>query len=248
MKPPRPLTKFRRAALAALSTTLLACAAYAQDSQQTRPQESKPGQNIVGPSLPSPITKKAVVTAKPAPEISCPPGDKSPLGVVRLRAILSASGSVQGISVVKGLPGGLTEKAIEAARQIKFTPAEKDGRKVSQYVMLEYNFNAYYDDDDREVTKKVLITEQPRPVYTEEALKNRVAGTVVIEALFCKDGKVVSPEVVQGLPDGLSEKALEAARRIKFVPAEVNGHKVSVVSRVKYLFSPDSPAIAAANP
>ncbi|MBA3323229.1 MAG: energy transducer TonB, partial [Pyrinomonadaceae bacterium] len=38
---------------------------------------------------------------------------------------------------------GLTEKAIEAARRITFTPAEKDGRPVSQYITLVYNFNIY---------------------------------------------------------------------------------------------------------
>ena len=61
----------------------------------------------------------------------------------QLRAILSASGSVTSITTVKRLPDGLTEKAISAARQIRFTPAEKDGRAVSQYVVLEYNFNIY---------------------------------------------------------------------------------------------------------
>ena len=64
-------------------------------------------------------------------------------GVVRLRAILSASGAVTNITTVKSLPDGLTEKAIAAARQIKFRPAQKDGRTVSQYVVLEYNFNIY---------------------------------------------------------------------------------------------------------
>ena len=54
-----------------------------------------------------------------------------------------ASGEVTGISVVKPLPDGLTEKAIQAARQIKFRPAQKDGHVVSQYIVLEYNFNIY---------------------------------------------------------------------------------------------------------
>ncbi|HJR07389.1 MAG TPA: energy transducer TonB, partial [Pyrinomonadaceae bacterium] len=64
-------------------------------------------------------------------------------GTVRLRLILGASGSVSGITPLTRLPDGLTEKAIEAARRIAFTPAEKDGRKVSQYVTIEYNFNIY---------------------------------------------------------------------------------------------------------
>jgi hypothetical protein len=41
------------------------------------------------------------------------------------------------------LPEGLTEQAIEAARDIEFKPASKDGRPVSQYVTVEYNFNIY---------------------------------------------------------------------------------------------------------
>jgi TonB family protein len=89
------------------------------------------------------VTRKALITFKPEPGFTEEARKNNVTGVVRLRAILHASGAVQGISVVKGLPDGLTEKAIAAARQIRFTPAEKDGRTVSQYVVLEYNFNIY---------------------------------------------------------------------------------------------------------
>jgi hypothetical protein len=37
----------------------------------------------------------------------------------------------------------LTEKAIQAAEQVKFKPAERDGRPVSSVIALEYNFNIY---------------------------------------------------------------------------------------------------------
>ena len=60
-----------------------------------------------------------------------------------MRAVFSAGGSVTNIKAVKGLPDGLTEKAIAAARQIRFVPAQKDGRNVSQYIQIEYNFNLY---------------------------------------------------------------------------------------------------------
>jgi TonB family protein len=89
------------------------------------------------------VTRKALITFKPEPGFTEEARKNNVTGVVRLRAILHASGSVQSISVVKGLPDGLTEKAIGAARQIRFTPAEKDGHSVSQYVVLEYNFNIY---------------------------------------------------------------------------------------------------------
>ena len=248
MKSPRPRPFHLRAALAALTLLLLARAIGAQDSKPAQTPETKPGQNIADPLRAGGAVKRAEVTAKPEPKASCATDDDTIPGVVRLRAILSSSGDVTNISVIKGLPGGLTEKAIAAAKQIRFTPAEKDGRKVSQYVTLEYSFNVYREDDAGEVTKKVSITEQPPPAYTDEALKNRVAGTVVVEALFCKDGRIDSPEVVHGLPDGLSEKALEAALRIKFAPAEINGRKVSVVRRIEYVFSPDAHAPTAPKP
>jgi TonB family protein len=89
------------------------------------------------------VGRKALITFKPEPGFTEEARKNNVTGVVRLRAVLHASGSIQSISVVKGLPDGLTEKAISAARQIRFTPAEKDGRTVSQYVVLEYNFNIY---------------------------------------------------------------------------------------------------------
>jgi len=63
--------------------------------------------------------------------------------VVIIRAVFSASGQVTNISAISKLPDGLTEKAIGAARQIRFVPATKDGRPVSMWMQLEYNFNLY---------------------------------------------------------------------------------------------------------
>jgi TonB family protein len=62
---------------------------------------------------------------------------------VVLRAVISASGQATNIRVMTGLPYGLTENAIEAARQIRFTPAMKDGQAVPQYIQIEYNFSLF---------------------------------------------------------------------------------------------------------
>ncbi len=89
------------------------------------------------------MTRKAVITFKPEPQFTEEARKNNVTGLVKLRLLLGSSGQVSSISVVKGLPDGLTEKAIAAARRIKFRPAEKDGRPVSQWVTLEYNFNIY---------------------------------------------------------------------------------------------------------
>jgi TonB family protein len=92
---------------------------------------------------PHEVSVRAVIISKPEPGFTEDARKENVTGTVRLRAVLSASGDVTNISVVKGLPGGLTEKAITAAKQIKFRPATKDGHTVSQYVTLEYSFNIY---------------------------------------------------------------------------------------------------------
>jgi len=60
-----------------------------------------------------------------------------------LRVVLRADGSIGTVSVVRGLPNGLIEQSIAAARSIKFVPAQKNGVAVSTVVQLEYNFNLY---------------------------------------------------------------------------------------------------------
>ena len=60
-----------------------------------------------------------------------------------LRAVFSSSGEVIQIRALNTLPFGLTERAIAAARLIRFVHAMKNGRPVSVFMQLEYNFNLY---------------------------------------------------------------------------------------------------------
>ena len=91
----------------------------------------------------SEVTQKARITYKPEPGFTEWARRFNVTGVVRLRAILSSAGKVEHISVVKALPHGLTRAALVAVKQVRFEPAQKDGRAVSQYVVFEYNFNIY---------------------------------------------------------------------------------------------------------
>lgn len=63
------------------------------------------------------------------------------------------------------------------------------------------------------------ILNKPRPDWTEEARRNRIQGRVVLSATFGADGIVRDIRVVRGLGYGLDEKAIEAAKKIQFIPA-----------------------------
>jgi TonB family protein len=89
------------------------------------------------------VNTKARVLSKPEPQYTEEARKNQVTGTVILRAVFTSGGQVTNISARSGLPYGLTERAIAAARQIKFVPATKDGRPVSMYIQLEYNFNLY---------------------------------------------------------------------------------------------------------
>jgi TonB family protein len=87
------------------------------------------------------VDQKARLLTKPEPHYTEAARREGITGVVVLKVIFSATGEVNYIRVVSGLPHGLTEQAIKAAKKIKFIPAMKDGKAVSMWIQLEYNFN-----------------------------------------------------------------------------------------------------------
>jgi TonB family protein len=110
-----------------------------EDGIEWRDLDSAGGE-IYGPRR---VARKAVILSRPAPAYTRSARRKGVSGMVRLRMVLASSGKVERIEVLRGLPEGLTEEAIKAAQQIKFVPAEAGGRKVSQYVVVEYNFRVH---------------------------------------------------------------------------------------------------------
>lgn len=83
---------------------------------------------------------RAEMTAKPKPSYTKEARRIGIQGFVTLKVLLSASGKISRVRVMKGLRAGLTENAIRAACKIEFKPAMKNGQPVSQWVTAEYVF------------------------------------------------------------------------------------------------------------
>src|SRR5262245_17687082 len=64
-------------------------------------------------------------------------------GTVALSVVFRSNGSITDVKVVKGLPYGLTESALEAVGKVRFEPGTKDGQPVSVRGILEFTFNLY---------------------------------------------------------------------------------------------------------
>ncbi|MDT7540524.1 MAG: hypothetical protein QOE33_428 [Acidobacteriota bacterium] len=153
---------FRLLTLAATLSCLFATGAHAQSGRVKRSDPPAPGRGVgqgtsdeadqKGDGRPDAngiyigrdVTHRAIIKRRPAPAYPREARRKQVQGSVLLRLILRSDGRVDDkIEVLKSLPYGITEEAIKVAKQIEFVPAEKDGHKVSQYVVIEYNFNIY---------------------------------------------------------------------------------------------------------
>ncbi len=85
-----------------------------------------------------------------------------------------------------------------------------------------YRFDAAYFSEPVKVSG-------PDPSYPEKARAARAQGTVVLELAISRSGKVIDVKVLRGVPHGLTEAAVEAARQWKYTPAKHEGKPEEVL-------------------
>ena len=72
--------------------------------------------------------------------------------------------------------------------------------------------------------------------YTEVARKEKIQGVVVLLATIDEEGAVEDVQVVQGLPYGLTEQAIESLKQWTFEPATLDGKPVAVFYNLTFRF------------
>jgi TonB family protein len=99
--------------------------------------------DAVAPPKNAKIDSSVTILSKPRPAYTDMARRYSLSGVVRLRIVFEKTGEIGNITVVMKLPLGLTQSAISAARQIKFSPALRKGERYSVSKVVEFSFQLY---------------------------------------------------------------------------------------------------------
>lgn len=94
-------------------------------------------------------------------------------------------------------------------------------------------------------TEVLNIVNKPRPIYTDKARKKNVEGWVRLQVTFLANGQIgevvyltESSKKKKLTKYGLTARAIEAAKEIKFVPAKnEKGNPIDVTKTVEYNFT-----------
>lgn len=86
-------------------------------------------------------------------------------------------------------------------------------------------------------TSGLRILTKARPSYTDFAWIYEISGTVILRVTFLGSGEIGRITPVTQAPFGLTEKAVEAARRITFEPAYSDGSPQTVTRQIEYSFA-----------
>lgn len=86
-------------------------------------------------------------------------------------------------------------------------------------------------------SRPFLVLKKDRPSYTDAARQGQVQGTIWLMVEFKGNGDIGMISIAKGLPQGLNNEAVEAAKKIKFLPAEIDGKPADVTRIVTYSFA-----------
>ena len=90
-----------------------------------------------------------------------------------------------------------------------------------------------------EVDRKLRILSKPEPAFSRHERNLNARARIMLTAIFCGSGEVTNIRVKSGLSDSVNAKAIEAARKIRFVPGEKDGQRVSQLLTLVYYVGRD---------
>ncbi len=83
------------------------------------------------------------------------------------------------------------------------------------------------------------VLKEVKPSYTAEAMRAKVQGSVMVQAVVREDGTVGQVRVLRSLDRtfGLDEEAIEAVRHWRFNPGTRQGRRVAVIVEIELMFT-----------
>ena len=165
-------------------------------------------------------------------------------GTVELSGLIGKDGRVRDLQLLRGHPL-LVQAALSAVKDWwVYKPTTINGEPVEVRTEISVNFTLA-PSESVEMPKRIqvdgnaqaanLIT-QVKPNYPPEAKQAGIQGTVQLQAVLGKDGKVQDIKVLSGEPV-LAAAALDAVKQWVYRPTLLNGEPVEVKTTIDVNFT-----------
>ena len=172
-------------------------------------------------------------------------------GTVVLYVEVAPNGLAERIRVLRSLGFGLNENAVEAVQHWIFEPEFRNGTAVTAgtVVFVDFRLPVESRPSAKTTVSEVFrlgpssgitpprIISRVEPVYTEQARKAHLQGTIVLYVEVTPEGQLQNVQLLQGLGMGVDELAVERISQWRFEPATKEGKPVTVVILVEANFS-----------
>ena len=113
--------------------------------------------------------------------------------------------------------------------------AISEGKHLSVYLTPLRGTNGF-DRWPPSLTFAPRLTHKVDPVYTEEARRAQLQGTVLLYVKVTTDGRATDMKVLRGLGLGLDEKAMECVSKWRFEPGTKDGHPIAAAAQIEVNF------------
>jgi protein TonB len=81
-----------------------------------------------------------------------------------------------------------------------------------------------------------VILDKPEPEVHSGATADRASGRIILKAVLCPNGTVGRIGIVVGLSNGMNDRTIKAAKKIKFEAATKDGSPVAQDVQLEYIF------------
>jgi len=168
-------------------------------------------------------------------------------GMVIMETTTDIYGRVANVQVISSRNPLLTEAAVAAVRQWVYEPYIVNGKAKAVAFTATVTFTLNDEPEAKNDNNALVrlhdgqrpprLIKKVRPVYPEEALKNKIEGVVVFEAQIDENGKVRAIRIIKSPSPLLNDAALTAVKQWVYEPYVENGKAKSVVFTVTITFT-----------
>lgn len=135
----------------------------------------------------------------------------------------------------------LALKSVERVRQFgnknSLSKEPENADLIFKFFTTAPNPSDAWENAGKSETRKANIIKKQAARYTKQARENGTYGEVQLYVMLLANGEIGFVIPKKTLPDGLTENAIEAAKKIIFEPAVKNGEPATVILVFAYGFN-----------